>query len=90
MEQDLIERLTEQLAAKGYDDPRASAINILRKQGSVHPDSEELTEGGLVRSQMTPGERAIDRQSKYTGRPKHHFSYNAATNRAPVKRFFKK
>ena len=61
------------------------AVEILRKQGSVEQDSEELTKGGQVRDGMTPEERAIDRQSKYTGKPKAAFRYDAQTNRATVR-----
>lgn len=83
--QNLIERLTSQLHAQGHGEgAREMALGILRKQGSVEHDSETLTAHGEKRSGMTPGERAIDRQSKYTGKAPSQFSYNAKTNRATV------
>ena len=35
---------------------------------------------------MSPGQRAIDRASKKSGRPKSHYKYNAKTNRATLKK----
>ena len=85
--ENLIERLTSQLQAQGHGEgAREMALGILRKQGSVAQDSDTLTKHGLARSNMTPGERAIDRQSKYSGKPKAAFRYDAKTNRATVKK----
>ena len=90
MPQNLVDRLTSQLQAQGHGaGARDMALGILRKQGSVAQDSDKLTPHGEKRSAMTPGERAIDRQSRYSGEPAHHFKYNAKTNRAVVKKFYR-
>jgi hypothetical protein len=71
----LIKRLAAQVGSE------KAALTILRKRGQVDA-SGKLTAKGKARDNMTAGERAIDRQSKYSGKPKAAFKYNPKTNRA--------
>ena len=74
----LIERLTAQVGNKD------TAIEILKKRGHLDKDGEYTVEG-LKRSRMTAEERAKDRASKKTGKPKSAFNYNPKTNIAKLK-----
>lgn len=75
----LLDRLASQIGSK------ASAIKVLQKRG--HMDSSgKLTPAGMARNNMTAAERAIDRESRATGKPKSSFSYDPSTNRATRKR----
>lgn len=86
MSQSIINRLTEQLRAKGISNARGMAIAQLQKNGILHPNSEELTSYGKTRQSMSPGERAISRQVKYTGNKPSDYQYNSNTNRATLKK----
>ena len=81
----LLDRLTSQLKSQGYENPRASAILFLRKQGSMKEDSLELTNKGKARESMTAEERAIDRASKKSGRDPEDYEYDSKTNRATLR-----
>lgn len=81
----LLDRLTSQLKAQGYKDPKGSAIAFLRKQGSMKQDSLELTEKGKQRESMSAAERAIDRASRMSGRDPEDYEYNPKTNKATLK-----
>lgn len=90
----ILERLTNQLAAKGYDKSSAYAIatSQLQKAGDLKPGTNQATAKGIKRGNMTPGERAKDREVKYSG-GKHkagEYKYNAKTNRATLKKKKKK
>lgn len=74
----LIERLTAQVGNKD------TAIEILKKRGHLDKNGEYTIEG-LKRSRMTAEERAKDRASKKTGKPKSAFNYNPKTNTAKLK-----
>lgn len=80
----LLDRLTSQLKAQGYPNPKKSAIDFLRTQGSMKKDSLELTEYGKKRESMSASERAIDRASKRSGRDPEDYEYNPKTNRATL------
>lgn len=84
----ILDRLVQQLKDKGHDEKSSYAIatKALQKSGNLKKGTTEATEQGKMRGDMTPGERAKDRQSKYTGRPESDFTYNAETNRATLKR----
>ena len=74
----LIERLTAQVGNKD------TAIEILKKRGHLDKNGEYTVEG-LKRSRMTAEERAKDRASKKTGKPKSAFNYNPKTNMSKLK-----
>lgn len=80
----ILTRLTNQLRSKGNSNAKGMAIALLEKQGSLK--NGKLTAKGEVRNSMTPGERAKDRQAKYTDRKTSDFKYNASTNRATLKK----
>ncbi|MDB0064528.1 hypothetical protein N9F47_05055, partial [Gammaproteobacteria bacterium] len=71
-------RLTAQVGNKD------TAIEILKKRGHLDKNGEYTVEG-LKRSRMTAEERAKDRASKKTGKPKSAFNYNPKTNMAKLK-----
>ena len=75
----LLERLTAQVGDKGL------AIAILQKRGHLKSDGKTYTQEGMKRNAMTAEERAKDRASKSTGRPKKDFKYNPLTNTAKLK-----
>lgn len=75
----LLERLTAQVGDKGL------AIAILQKRGHLKADGKTYTQEGMKRNAMTAEERAKDRASKATGRPKKDFKYNPLTNAAKLK-----
>jgi hypothetical protein len=70
----LLERLTAQVG------DRKLAIGILQKRGHLKADGKTYTEEGIKRNSMTAEERAKDRASKSTGRPKGDFKYKPSTN----------
>lgn len=75
----LVDRLAVQVGSMN----RAKAILI--KRGDMMPDGKTLTAKGMKRNNMTAGERAIDRASKASGKPKANYKYNPSTNRATLK-----
>lgn len=78
-ENQLVNRLAVQVGSMN----RAKAILINR--GDMMPDGKTLTAKGMKRNKMTAGERAIDRASKASGKPKSNYKYNPSTNRATLK-----
>ena len=81
----IVTRLTNQLRSKGNANAKGMAIALLTKQGTLKDG--KLTAKGKVRDSMSPGERAKDRQVKYSG-GKHKasdYSYNKKTNQATLK-----
>jgi hypothetical protein len=85
MPQNLIDRLSSQLKATGAKDPEGMARALLTQRGQLGNDGK-LTAEGKKREAMGAEGRAIDRQSKYTGKPKKDFVYSSKTNRATLKK----
>ena len=75
----LIERLTEQVG------DRELALKILEKRGHVYPNTDMLTEEGLLRDNMTAEERALDRAAKQTNKSPDKFLYDPTTNKTKLK-----
>ncbi len=87
MEPAILKRLVSQLRAKGHSLVDAHKIAIAALQRSGNLDSKgKATAKGKERGKMTPGERAIDRASKESGRPIKDYKYNPSTNRATLKK----
>jgi hypothetical protein len=84
---EILKRLTRQLRGKGDKNPSVNALAYLRKFGIIEQDSLKLTEKGKARNAMSPGERAKDRASKYSGRKNDasDYSYDKKTNRATLR-----
>lgn len=84
----ILDRLVRQLKAKGHGDKSAYAIatKALQKSGNLKKGTQQATAKGKRRGNMTPGERAKDRESKKTGHKKSEYKYNAKTNRATLKK----
>lgn len=61
------------------------AKQLLIDRGHMRPDGT-LTPAGIKRDNMTAAERAIDRQSKQSGKPAKLYGFNAKTNKATLKR----
>ena len=82
----ILERLVSQLQAKGHDKSSSYAIatSALKKSGNL-TSSGKATTKGKVRGEMTPGERAKDRQAKYSNKNPGDFKYNKRTNQATLK-----
>jgi hypothetical protein len=85
----ILKRLTSQIKAKGYSEgaARAIAISAAQTAGNLKKGSTEPTPQGVKRGNMTAGERAKDRASKYSGKHKEsEYSYNKKTNMATLKK----
>jgi predicted ATP-dependent Lon-type protease len=84
----ILERLRSQLMAKGMPKPQAFAVatSQLQKHGVLKKGTQELTTKGKTRNSMTAGERAKDRAAKESNHPTSQYKYNAATNRATLKK----
>jgi len=78
-------RLTAQLRGQGDKTPSVNALKYLRKFGLIEPDSLKLTEKGKIRNSMTPGERAKERQARYSGNDVDDYKYDPKTNQATLK-----
>ena len=74
----LINRLASQVGS------RAEALEILTERGDVRPGTSILTPKGRKRDNMTARERALDRASKASGKPKEYYTYNKQSNRATL------
>lgn len=74
-DQGLVDRLTEQVG------DRKLAINLLRRRGHMHPDSEELTPEGVDREWLGRDGRAKDRAVKRTGGSMADYDYDHLTNK---------
>ena len=86
MKIEILERLKNQLLAQyvPVEEVEDKAINLLRKSGILHKDKLELTEYGTTRNNMSPSERAIDREVKKSGRQPYEYYYDPITNRAKL------
>lgn len=78
----ILNRLVYQLKQKGHDSTSAHAIatKALQKSENLKPGTQEATLKGEKRGNMTPGERAKDRQAKYSGGNPSDYKYNKKTN----------
>lgn len=83
MKQNIVERLTSQLIAKGFSrqEAQAQARKSMVASGNL-TQSGKLTEKGQQRSAMTPEQRAIDRQIQRYGGIPSDYVYNPHTNQA--------
>jgi hypothetical protein len=79
----LLERLTEQMRTQKSPpkDPEAAARAVLIARGMMD-NKGGYTDKGQARNNMTAEERALDRASRRTGKPKSAFKYNPKTNLA--------
>jgi len=84
----ILDRLVLQLQAKGLSKKAAYAIATkkLQDSGNLNKGTNTATIKGNRRGNMTAGQRAIDRASKLSGKPKTDYKYNAKTNKAVLKR----
>ena len=85
----ILDRLVRQLKAKGMDDSAAYAIATkqLQKSGNLKKGSTEPTAKGTKRGNMTPAERAKDREATYS-KGKHKpsdYKYNPKKNTSKLK-----
>lgn len=78
-------RLTAQLRGQGDKTPAVNALKYLRKFGIIEKNSLKLTPKGKVRNSMSPGERAKERQARYSGNDVNDYKYDKKTNRATLK-----
>ena len=74
----LVNRLTAQL-----DGNKDFAISLLTKRGDFANGS--YTPQGEKRNDMTASERATDRASDKSGKPKSSYTYDSKTNRSTLK-----
>ena len=88
----ILKRLTQQIKdnSPGVKDPEAAAIAALQRYGSFKKGTTELTEHGKTRNEMSPGDRAIDRAVKRSGRKASEYNYDPKTNAATLKTKFPK
>ena len=84
----ILKRLKSQLRAKGKskEDAQRIAIAALQRSGNLKKGSTEPTPKGIKRGNMSAKERAIDRESRYSGNSKSKYSYSSKTNRATLKK----
>ena len=85
-EPEILDRLAQQLMAKGMGKKQAyaTATSQLQKNGVLKKGSQELTQKGEKRNSMSAGERAKDRAAKKDGRKPSEYSYNKKTNIATL------
>lgn len=90
MGQNILDRLTSQLMAKGMVHSKASAVAVeqLQKNGIFHPGTTQLTPYGEKRNAMSPAERAASRAAKASGgsHSPNEYAYNRKTNAATLKK----
>jgi hypothetical protein len=77
-------QLIDRLAAQVGD--RDIAIKLLQDRGHLKADGKTLTPEGEKRNAMTAQERAIDRATTKSGKPKGAYTYNPKTNTATLKK----
>lgn len=85
----ILDRLVNQLKAKGVKDPYPMAVAQLQKHGILEKGSDsQLTRKGAVRNAMSAEQRAVDRAIKYGGgkRRPADYKYDPKTNLATLKR----
>lgn len=75
----IVDRLAAQIGSK------EKALKVLRKRGHVDAQGK-LTAEGRRRDAMTAEERALDRASKRSGKPKSAFKYSPDTNQATLRK----
>ena len=75
---ELLPRLTAQVGSEEL------AKSLLIKRGDMKSNGK-LTAKGKKRDAMTAEERAIDRASKASGKPKSAYKYNPHTNTATLR-----
>jgi len=76
----LIDRLTAQVGN------RETAIKLLQDRGQLKADGKTFTAAGELRNNMSAQERAIDRATTKSGKPKNAYSYDPKTNSATLKK----
>lgn len=81
----ILERLVNQLKARGNKHPYPLAVSILQSHGILKKGSTTLTIKGSKRNSMTPAQRAKSRASKYSGNSIKKYKYSKKTNRATLK-----
>lgn len=83
----ILDRLTNQLQAKGYNKKSSYAIatSQLQKAGHLKKGTTKATPKGVKAGNKTPAQRAKLRASKLSGRPTSQYTYNKKTNRATLK-----
>jgi hypothetical protein len=77
-------RLIEQIQDKrdiSYTDAKTMAKNILIKRGHLYDDGN-LTYDGVLRSNMSPEERAVNRSIKKFGGNENDYRYDSEKNYA--------
>ena len=79
----LVKRVAAQIGGKGS---KAKAVEVLQSRGHLKKDGETLTQTGKKRDNMTARQRAIDRASKGSGKPKSAYKYSPKTNSATLKK----
>lgn len=77
-------QLIDRLAAQVGD--RDAAIKILQERGHLKEDGKTFTPEGAKRNAMTAQERAIDRATTKSGKPKSAYTYDPKTNAATLKK----
>jgi len=84
----ILERLVSQLQAKGHDKSSSYAIatKALQRAGNLKKGTQTATSKGEKRGDMSPGERAKDRQAKYSGGKPSDYKYSKKTNIATKKK----
>ena len=81
--QTLLNRLTDQLAAKGVKNAKSEATSILQSRGHIDSNGN-LTKEGAQRQMLGPAGRAKDRAAKASGRAPSEYTYNRKTNKATL------
>lgn len=86
-EPEILDRLVQQLMAKGKSKASAYAIAnaSLQKHGVLKKGTQQLTDKGKKRNSMSAGERAKDRAAKKDGNKPGDYTYNKKTNIATLK-----
>lgn len=81
----ILERCVRQLTPKhGKSSAYGICTKSMQKAGNMK--GSKATAKGKKRGEMTPGERAKDRASKYSGKRKpSDYKYNKKTNRATIR-----
>ena len=79
----LVKRLASQIGGKGS---KVKAVEILKSRGHLKVDGKSFTKVGEKRNNMTARQRAIDRASSKSGKPKSAYKYNFKTNSATLKK----
>jgi pyrroline-5-carboxylate reductase len=84
----ILERLKDQLVAKGMPKSNAYAIatSQLQKHGVLKKGTQDLTPKGTTRNAMTPSERAKDRAAQASKHKAGDYGYSVKTNRATLKK----